>query len=600
MADYAALQADASLSYGSKGVEEKRAYYDILRGQLEVERATFWSHWKDLDTYISPRRARFFVTDVNKGDRRNREIINSTGSIAVRTLANGMMSGLTSPGRPWFRLTTTDPDLGEASDVKEWLYQVTKILGTAMLRTNQYKELFLFYKQLATYGTAALFLEEDPERVLFFRMLPLGSYYCANDGQNRVRTFMRRMQITVQQIIDLFGRKGEDGQVTDWSNISPYVKNLWDNKMRASYIEITHVITPNEDWNPESLDPTKKRYSSCYYESGGAESAGQVSQPGGGYTPTTKFLRESGYDYFPVIVARWEVTDGDVYGTDCPGMMALGDIRQLQVMERQKARAIEKIVDPPMNADGANRSVRLSTLSGDINYLNKRAGDTGFAPAYQITFRTNELVEDIAKIEFRINEAFYKQLVLAILSDDRSQRATAEEIREAVVEKLGQFGSVLEQLNWDAYDPLIDVWFALGLRAGLIPPPPAQLQGQVLKVEYISIMAQAQKAQGVSAINSFMGIVVPMGQIFPRIIKKIDPDVFVDELGEGLGVPPQMIRSKDEVDEIEAADAAAIAQQRQLVNTQATSEIAKNLGTARVTPDTALGQLSAATPAGPA
>ena len=45
------------------------------------------------------------------GDRRNSKIIDPTASLASSVLSSGMMSGITSPARPWFRLATPDPDL---------------------------------------------------------------------------------------------------------------------------------------------------------------------------------------------------------------------------------------------------------------------------------------------------------------------------------------------------------------------------------------------------------------------------------------------------------------------------------------------------------
>ena len=59
-----------------------------------------------------------------------------------------------------------------------------------------------------------------------------------------------------------------------------------------------------------------------------------------------------------------------------------------------------------------------------------------------------------------------------------------------------------ERLNDELLDPLIDRTFAIMLRVGLIPPPPQQLQGQSIKVEYTSILAQAQKLLGISLEGS--------------------------------------------------------------------------------------------------
>jgi len=93
--------------------QTKRDKYEILRAQLELERSSFISHWRDLGEFILPRRGRFFLEDVNRGERRNTKIIDSTATLACRTLQSGMMSGVTSPARTWNKLTTPDPGLAD-------------------------------------------------------------------------------------------------------------------------------------------------------------------------------------------------------------------------------------------------------------------------------------------------------------------------------------------------------------------------------------------------------------------------------------------------------------------------------------------------------
>src|SRR5215510_14792628 len=74
-----------------------RLELERLRGQLLVERSSFFSHWEELGRYILPRRTRFFTTDVDRGNKRNYSIINSRGSLAARNCRGGMMSAFTSP-----------------------------------------------------------------------------------------------------------------------------------------------------------------------------------------------------------------------------------------------------------------------------------------------------------------------------------------------------------------------------------------------------------------------------------------------------------------------------------------------------------------------
>src|SRR5512146_1611744 len=91
--------------------QNKRLRYAKLEAQLAQERLSFESQWRELGEQFAPRRTRFFEADRNRGDKRHGKIINESGMLAARTLRSGMFAGITSPARPWRRLTTPDPDL---------------------------------------------------------------------------------------------------------------------------------------------------------------------------------------------------------------------------------------------------------------------------------------------------------------------------------------------------------------------------------------------------------------------------------------------------------------------------------------------------------
>ena len=82
--------------------KSKKQLYELIFSQLDGERQSFVSHWKELTEYIVARRAKFDITQVNKGERINQKIIDNTATLAARKLSSGMMSGITSPARPCF------------------------------------------------------------------------------------------------------------------------------------------------------------------------------------------------------------------------------------------------------------------------------------------------------------------------------------------------------------------------------------------------------------------------------------------------------------------------------------------------------------------
>lgn len=566
-----------------KQIYSKRQKLDLLRAQLDNERQTFIPHWRELGDYILPRRPRFYTSDVNKGDRRNQKIIDSTATLAARTLRSGLMSGVTSPARPWFRLTTPDPELAEFGSVKSWLFKVQQIISTSFLKSNLYNVLPTCYGDLGVFGTAPISIEEDfGGNILQGSSFPVGSYMISKNETGVVDVFIREFRLTVRQLVSKFGELDPKTGAPIWDNFSDFVKNAWDTAKYEDWVDVVHVLAPNEDYDPRKVDAKHKRFLSCYYEKG----SGRLGRD----SASDKFLRESGYDIFPVLTPRWEVTGEDVYGTSCPGMEALGDIKQLQLGERRSFEAIEKMIRPPMVAPTSMKNQASSILPGDITYTDVRDGQQGFRPAHEVNFRINEMEMKQEQIRQRINRAFYADLFLMLASSDRRQ-ITAREIDERHEEKLLALGPVLEQLNQDLLDPLIDVAFDIHVKQGLLPPPPEELQDVELKVEYISIMAQAQKLVGIGGIERFSGFVGQVAQFTPEVLDKLNTDQAVDVYADITSVPPGIVRTDEEVAGIRGDRAERQQAQQQMQLMQGAAGTAKDLSQTEVTEGNALGKL---------
>ena len=576
----------------------KREQLELLRQQLINERSSFMTHWRELGDYVLPRRPRFTLSDTNKGEKRSQKIIDSTATLAMRTLRSGMMSGITSPARPWFRLTTPDPELAEFGPVKEWLHFVGNRMATIFLRSNVYNVLPTIYGDIGTFATGCMFMEEDFDEVVRFYPFPVGSYMIANDEMLRVRVFMREFRMTVRQLISKFGKQ-RDGTI-DWSKFSTQVRSLWDQAHYEAWIDVIHVVQPNEMYEPSQIQSKYKKFYSCYYERGYSGTAGSSYYNS---EDERRFLSEGGFDNFPILAPRWETTGEDTYGTDCPGMSALGDIKALQTMHKRKAQAIDKMVNPPMVGPTNLKTTKTSILPGDLTYTDERDGTKGFRPAHLVDPRILEVRQDIIEHQDRIRRACYEDLFLMLANTDRRQ-ITAREIDERHEEKLLALGPVLEQLNQDLLDPLIDNTFAIMLKQGLIPPPPEELDGVELKVEYISVMAQAQKLVGLGGLERFTGFV---GQLIsvtqdPSHMDKVNVDQLIDEYGEGAGLPPKVIRTDEEVAEIKQSRAQAQEQQAQAERASqvvpAMAGAAKQLSETQTQGGSALDQLLAQAEAG--
>jgi hypothetical protein len=160
---------------------------------------------------------------------------------------------------------------------------------------------------------------------------------------------------------------------------------------------------------------------------------------------------------------------------------------------------------------------------------------------------------------------------MTVYSDQQrgTQPVTAAEIAARQQEQMLAIGPVISQCDKGLYDPSIERLFGIMLRRGMIPPPPSQLQGSDLKVEYISILHDAQKAASLGQVDRFLGIIQAMAQIDPSALDKLDVDAAIDSYADMTGVPPSMIRSDEDVAALrsersgcqQAAQATALAEQ---------------------------------------
>ncbi len=484
-------------------------------GMLEQERTTFEPHWRELSDFIIPRGSRFLTSEANRGDRRNNKIVDPTATMANRTLSSGMMSGITSPARPWFKLATPDPEMMDYGPVKLWLETVQNRMNDMFNKSNLYQSLPIIYSSLGTFGTGALAVLEDDEDVIRTMPFPVGSYYIANSPRLSVDTCFRKFSMTVRQLVREFGL----------NSVSSSTKIAFENGTYEKWVDVVHAVYPNMNRETGKMNAKNKAFRSVYFEVGG---------------DNDKVLRESGYDEFPIMAPRWEVNGEDVYGSSCPGMIALGQVKALQLEQRRKAQQIDKQTNPPMIGPTSLKTQRVSLLPGDITYVDQVTGAEGLRPAYMVNPNLGDLLGDIQDTRQLINSAYFVDLFM-MLQNVNTRSMPVEAVIEMKEEKLLMLGPVLERLNDEFLDPLIDRAFSMMARKNMLPPPPDVMQGMPLRIEYISVMAQAQKAIGLSSLERFVGFVGNLASAKPEALDKLDVDQAIDNYAVMSGVSPTVV-----------------------------------------------------------
>lgn len=511
--------------------------------QLRVERASWFAHWQEITAYLLPRNGRYFVTDRNKGDRRHNNLFDNRGIKALNTLSAGMMSGMTSPARPWFKLGLSDADLAKDQEVRIWLDQCTRIIQLIFEKSNTYRALHGMYRELGGFGTAASIISHDYDNVLHHSLLTTGEFFIDQDWKGNTHTIYREFQKTVGALVAEFGPE----------NCSQTVRTLYDRGNLGAWVDVIQAIEPRTARDPGCKDNKNMPYCSVYYEKGNNAD-----------TP----LRESGFKRFPALCPRWDVAGGDIYGHS-PGMEALGDIKQLQQEQLRKSQAIDYMVRPPLALPLSMKGREIDGLPGGISFLDMSTAP-GTRNLFQVQLNLDHLLLDIKDVRDRIDASFYADLFL-MLSSNTMPNMTATEVAERHEEKLLMLGPVLERLNNELLMPLVETGFDFALEAGILPPPPAALSGVNLNVEFISVLAQAQRAIGTNGIDK---LVLSLGQIAalkPEVLDNFDADSYAHVYSDMLGVDPSLILASDKVVLIrqQRAQSQAQAQQSALANQQA-------------------------------
>ena len=518
---------------------------------LQNQRSPFEARYRDLARYILPDSGRFEVTD-NRGEDRWRFIYDATATDAAGALAAGMLGGITSPARPWFRLTTGDPEEDARFEIRDWLSDVTERLQHVFLRSNVYPALIQCYEELAVFGTACLVALPSEKEVIHVHTMTVGEYWIAEDYESNVTTLFRRFTMTAEQMVEEFGRE----------NVSKPVRDaLADDRNRFKQFSVIHAIYPREKYDPEKRDNRNFPFASVYFEE-------KYSDDG-----KDRALSEEGFRTFPGLCPRWEIHGGSVYGTS-PGMKALRQVRSLQVEVKRKAQGIDEQTNPAMLYPASMENHLIDTTPGGVSFYPDGTTPQQAYPAKAVNMNLQHLLADIQDTRQQINSYFYKDLFTAIMSTPRTNR-TAFEVDQIAQERMALLGPVLQRLNTELLRPLIQMGLYCLERAGLMPPMPEGMDG--VTVTFESILVQALRASGITAEDRYLSTAFSIANFDSTVIDNIDLDKLLQKRGLDSGIDPDILRSPEDVSAMREARQQAQQRQMQMQQAMQMSEVAKNL-----------------------
>lgn len=558
----------------AKDMREKR---DRRMTGLAAVRRPWEGVWRDTAELISPVRSPYLWETTSREGRDpnigNTKLLDRHGTWAHRVMTAGMTSGLTSASRPWFKLETEDTDLMDDHDVKVWLSEVQKRMYAWLARSNYYAAVRAGYGEMGMFGQEGCLMEQGKSGIVSFPMQQ-GEFWIGMSAELTPDTLYRRVEMSVIQIYQRFVK-------TRYGDTSFLPQNIIDAYDARRYDEIKDVrqsIEPNYDALPGKSDKLNMPFSSCYWLNGCNETG-------------KEFLEIGGYREQPFWAPRWDPVGTATYST-CPGSDALGDLRELQMTKLRKGQARDFVVRPALRAPYALQNSQKALLPGGVSFMSSVDKDA-FGPLWQVDPKVIELLTvEQQELHQAIDLMMYVDTFLAISNAEGSAYKNIEEVQALKDEQVTQLGPVVERALGEKLTVGVDRCYNIMNRAMQFPPPPEVLHGAPLKVVFVSILAQLQRAQGIRQIERFVGFAGNIGAAHPEAFDKVNWDKTMDLYGDAVGVDPTMINSDQFVQKVrqqraqqQAATTAAAAAQPVAAAAKDGAQAAELLSRTRVDPN---------------
>lgn len=503
---------------------------DILHRYKTIKssRANWETHWEEIAERVLPRQ-RGFVGDRTDGEKKTEKIYDSRPMIALDRFASVMDSMLTPRQQKWHNLRTTNPELNQMHEVKDWFYRANDLLFSARYspKANFAGQNHERWTSVGAFGTGSVFTDFQPGVGLRYRCVNLRDLYLMENHQGMVDTVFREFRFTARQAAQQWGEK----------NLPEKIKKALDdpNKQNEKFVFL-HVVTPRQDYDSSRVDARGKPFASLYL----SVCTEQMVAP------------EGGYDTFPYSISRYVTAPDEIYGRS-PAMMALPDIKMLNEMSKTDIRAVHKLVDPPilLHDDGVlgGGAMRVNLRPGGLNYGGvNRDGKMLMQP-----FTTGARV-DIAESKMdqkrqSIDDAFLVTLFQILVE---TPRMTATEALIRAQEKGMLLTPTMGRQQSEAIGPLIEREIDLLMRHRVLPPlPPVMIEaGGEYEIVYDSPLSRMQRAEELVGVQRTMELLAPFAQLDPTVLDVFDKDELARLTAEVSGVPTPVIRSPQAVMEI--------------------------------------------------
>jgi len=511
---------------------------------LTNQNANYRSYTQDLADFVLPRKA--WINSIRtKGERvKFNFLYDSTAIRALRNMASGFNSNLTSQSTRWFALETLNKDLMESLEVREWFKNVENNLFATLHKSNFYNIIQEFFIDYGGFGTGTFLMLEDPKDDVRFTSIPVQQVNRVEDANGRLSEMYRNFKLTASQAMGMWG--DDSGKlVRECVEKKPYTE-----------FDFLHYVGPRHDIDVSKSDAVNMPFKSVWVEVKGEHTIG-----------------ESGFKEMPYMSDVFYRDSSDPNGFS-PTMDVFADIKLVNAMKRTVIRAGMKQADPPYMMPSRGFMLPLNLNPAGMNYRDAKTNKDDLQPL-PVGGGSMAVSKDLIQmVQDDIRDGMFVTLFRSL--NEITKQMTIPEIQRRVADNMTLLGPVVGRVTHGILDKMIERLFNIQMRNDRLPPPPEALMDQDFTMVYLSPLAKAQKSTEVAEIQSYLADVQAIASILPSALDKIDEDKTVDVLARMRGITPELMRGEEEVARMRQHRAEQDAMVQQLQMGQGAASMAKD------------------------
>lgn len=500
---------------------------------LKSNRSEFDSLWQEVADHVLGMRS--FNTTYQPGQKRTQNIYDTTAMTAGNQLAGVFHGVLTNPSSRWNFLASEDPAFVPNQEEKAWIDHTDAVLQH-IFRRGEYgfiPAIAETYRDDVFFGNSDIFVEDVPGRGIRFEAVPLCDLYIDESQMGQVDLFFRHRKLTLRQAVQRFGDKALGDKI-----MRRYEKDP------TATIEIVSLIHERREAKGGPDLPHPWRSVEVLVEE-------------------KKILREKGYWSRPHHVSRMTKDTGELYGRG-PAINALSSAKTLNEIMKTYLKTAQKLADPPLLQAHEGILTQLDTSPGSLTIAEGFAFDKNpVRPLIENFGQTVVTDKLLAIMQFGVKQHFLGDALDAIMQQYMTATQTIE-ISEVVAQRLL---SPISRIQVEKIEPMLMRVLDVVERGGMTPPRPQSLQGAPIRARFLSPVERTQRASEMRAIVQSYTTTAQLAAINPDVFDNYDSDESARLLGDLSGIPPQVMRSieeRDDIREIRAEREQAQAQQAQM------------------------------------